>query len=91
MQIKGTIKRINPTVQVSDKFSKREIFVETQEQYPQTLGIQFENAKCGVLENYAVGQAVVVDINLRGRDWQKAEGIGNSTYLQGWKINLDTF
>jgi len=91
MQIKGVIKRINPTVNVSDKFSKREIFVETVEQYPQTLGVQFENAKCAVLDLYQVGQAVVVDVNLRGRDWQKAEGIGNNTYLQGWKIEADAF
>jgi hypothetical protein len=91
MQIKGTIKRINPTIEISDKFSKREIFVETSEQYPQIIGVQFENAKCGMLRNYSVGQNVIVDVNLRGRDWQKADEIRNITYLQGWKIESDAF
>jgi hypothetical protein len=91
MQIKGTIKRINPTIEISDKFSKREIFVETTEQYPQIIGVQFENVKCDVLNNYSVGQNVVVDVNLRGRDWQKADEIRNITYLQGWKIESDAF
>jgi hypothetical protein len=91
MQIKGTIKRINPTIEISDKFSKREIFVETSEQYPQIIGVQFENVKCDVLNNYSVGQNVIVDVNLRGRDWQKADEIRNITYLQGWKIESDAF
>jgi hypothetical protein len=91
MQIKGTIKRINPTIEISDKFSKRELFVETSEQYPQIIGVQFENVKCDVLNNYSVGQNVIVDVNLRGRDWQKADEIRNITYLQGWKIESDAF
>jgi hypothetical protein len=91
MQIKGTIKRINPTIEISDKFSKREIFVETSEQYPQIIGVQFENVKCEMLNNYSVGQNVIVDVNLRGRDWQKADEIRNITYLQGWKIESDAF
>ena len=91
MQIKGTIKRINPTIEISEKFSKREIFVETSEQYPQIIGVQFENVKCDVLNNYSVGQNVIVDVNLRGRDWQKADEIRNITYLQGWKIESDAF
>jgi hypothetical protein len=91
MQIKGTIKRINPTIEISDKFSKRELFVETSEQYPQIIGVQFENIKCEMLNNYSVGQNVIVDVNLRGRDWQKADEIRNITYLQGWKIESDAF
>jgi hypothetical protein len=91
MQIKGTIKRINPTIEISDKFRKRELFVETSEQYPQIIGVQFENVKCDVLNNYSVGQNVIVDVNLRGRDWQKTDEIRNITYLQGWKIESDAF
>jgi hypothetical protein len=91
MQIKGTIKRINATIEISDKFSKRELFVETSEQYPQIIGVQFENIKCEMLNKYSVGQNVIVDVNLRGRDWQKADEIRNITYLQGWKIESDAF
>jgi len=91
MQIKGSIKRINRYIEISDKFSKRELFVETSEQYPQIIGVQFENIKCEMLNNYSVGQNVIVDVNLRGRDWQKADEIRNITYLQGWKIESDAF
>jgi hypothetical protein len=44
-----------------------------------------------MLNKYSVGQNVIVDVNLRGRDWQKADEIRNITYLQGWKIESDAF
>jgi len=37
MEIKGTVKMIGQTVQVSDKFSKRELVIVTDEKYPQSI------------------------------------------------------
>ena len=85
--IKGKLKVINPTVQVSEKFAKREFVVETEETYPQPLLIQLTKDKCSLADNLQVGQQVEVDINLRGREWTNQQG--NLQYfvsLEAWRI-----
>ncbi len=88
MEITGTIKVIENTQNVgSNGFRKRDIVIVTQEQYPQSLLIQFVQDKCDILNNYQVGQDVKVSINLRGREWVNPQG--ETKYfntIQGWKI-----
>jgi hypothetical protein len=88
MQIKGTVKRVLETQQVSDKFSKREIHVELPDgQYPQTVSVEFTQDKTALLDSVAAGQEVTIDINLRGREWTSPQGetkVFNT--LQGWRI-----
>jgi archaellum component FlaG (FlaF/FlaG flagellin family) len=87
MQVKGTIKRVMPTVTISDKFKKRDIVVTTDGEYPQDLNIQFTQNKCDVLNQYQAGDNVVVDINLKGNDRVSADGVvSNFTKIEGWKI-----
>lgn len=88
MEVKGKIKVINDTQLVSDKFSKREIVVTTDEIYPQDILVQFTQDKCEILDNYAVGQHVSVSINLRGREWTSPKD-GTVKYfntIEGWRI-----
>ncbi len=89
MEVTGIIKRIENTQEVGNNgFKKRDVVIETQEQYPQTLGIQFVQDKCAVLDKYAEGQTVEIGINLRGREWTNAKGelvVFNT--IQGWKIS----
>ena len=87
MQVSGKIKVINATQQVSASFQKRELVVTTDEQYPQHILIEFNQDKCDILNNYSVGQEVVVSINLRGREWVNPQG--ETRYfnsIQGWRI-----
>jgi hypothetical protein len=87
MQIQGKIKLINPEQVVSDKFKKREIVVETSDQYPQAILIQFTQDKCSILDKYAVGQEVTVHINLRGREWTAPDGVVKYfNTIEGWRI-----
>jgi hypothetical protein len=87
MQIQGKIKLINPEQVVSDKFKKREIVVETADQYPQAILIQFTQDKCSILDKYAVGQEVTVHINLRGREWTAPDGVVKYfNTIEGWRI-----
>ena len=87
MEVKGKIKVINDTQVVSDKFSKREIVVTTDETYPQDVLIQFTQDKCGILDNYSVGQHVSVSINLRGREWTSPQGeVKYFNTIEGWRI-----
>lgn len=87
MEVTGKIKVINAEQQVSASFKKRELVVATEEQYPQFISINFVQDKCDLLNNYNVGEAVKVSINLRGREWVNPQG--ETKYfndIQGWRI-----
>ena len=87
MEVIGKIKVINAEQQVSASFRKRELVVETSEEYPQFISINFIQDKCDVLNGYNVGEEVKVGINLRGREWVNPQG--ETKYfndIQGWRI-----
>jgi hypothetical protein len=89
MDIKGRIIEINNTVQVSDKFRKREFVVEFAEntQYPEYIKFELTQDKCDLLNGFSTGQEVNVFFNLRGRRWTDPKG--ETKYfnsLQAWKI-----
>ena len=88
MNIKGKLKEINPTIVVSDKFSKREfVLTENSSQYPQDLLIQLTQDKCSLIDGFNVGQEIEVQINLRGREWINPQG--ETKYfntIEAWKI-----
>jgi single-stranded DNA-binding protein len=87
MEVTGKIKVVNAEQQVSASFKKRELVVATEEQYPQFISINFVQDKCDLLNNYNVGDAVKVSINLRGREWVNPQG--ETKYfndIQGWRI-----
>lgn len=87
MEVTGFIKKITETEKVSDSFSKREVWVETTEQYPQTLNIQFVQDACDYLDKYKVNDNVKVSINLRGRLWTSPQGEEKCfNTIQGWRI-----
>lgn len=68
-------------------FRKREMVITTEEQYPQHIMVEFVQDKCDLLNNFQVGQAVKVSINLRGREWTNPQG--ETKYfnsIQGWRI-----
>jgi hypothetical protein len=88
MEIKGTVKMIGQTVQVSDKFSKRELVLVTDEKYPQSILVEFNQDACSLLDPYAVGSKVGVKVNIRGREWVNPKD-GQVKYfntIQGWQI-----
>ena len=87
MEVLGNVKVIGNEVQVNPTFKKRELVVTTDETYPQHIMIEFTQDKCDLLSNYAIGEAVKVSINLRGREWQSPQG--ETKYfnsIQGWRI-----
>lgn len=88
MEISGAIKLIKPTTSHgANNFRKREMVLNTNEQYPQNLLIEFTQDKCDLLNNFQAGQQVTVSINLRGNEWVSPQG--ETKYfntLQGWKI-----
>lgn len=87
MEILGTVKVIGESVEVSASYKKRELVVTTDEQYPQSIAIEFPQDKGSLLDYYEVGQSVKVSINLGGREWVNPQG--ETKYfnsIKGWKI-----
>jgi len=88
MELKGSIKFIGSTTQVTDSFKKRDLVITTEEQYPQHILIEFGQDKCDIIDKYKVGETVEVGINLRGREWTnpKDGAVKYFNSIQGWKI-----
>ena len=90
MEIQGRIKQIFPSQVIGQNgFEKRDLVITTEEQYPQTIIIQFTQQRCDLLDSLQVGQNVKVYINIRGREWTNPQGeIKYFNTIEGWKIEL---
>ena len=90
MEVQGSIKVIGVVQEISATFKKRELVVSTDEQYPQTLSIEFIQDKTELLNKFEIGQNVKVGINLRGREWEnpQTKEIKYFNSIQGWRIEL---
>ena len=88
LKLTGAIKVIGKTLQVTDKFTKREIVItDTSTQYPQDIMFQFTQDKCSQLDPFMEGQEVEISFNLRGRLWTSPQGEDKYfNTLEGWRI-----
>jgi len=87
MEVTGTVKRLLPVQNVSATFRKRELVVNTDEQYPQTVAIEFTQDKVDLLDRVREGESVTVSINIRGREWTSPQGeVRYFVTLQGWRV-----
>lgn len=89
MEISGKIKIIKEIQSIgASGFKKRELIVNTNEQYPQILLIEFIQDNCELLNRFSVDDEVIISINLRGREWKNTNGeIKYYNTFLGWKIN----
>ena len=89
MEVQGTIKVIGETQTFGTSgFKKRELVIETDEQYKQSILIEFVQDKTELLDKFQVGKGVKIGVNLRGREWVNPQG--ETKYfnsIQGWNIN----
>lgn len=86
-KISGTVKLLNDTVQVSERFAKREFVIQTGEMYPQTILFQSTQEKCALLDGVQIGEQVEVSFDLKGREWVNPQG--ETKYfnsLEAWRI-----
>jgi single-strand DNA-binding protein len=85
----GTLIAKSETQQVSDKFKKREFVLMTTDnvngtEYPNPLKMQAVQAKCDVLDKYAIGSQVSVSFNVKGNSYTDKKD-GSTKYI----VNLD--
>lgn len=88
MEVTGKVKVIGIEQQVTTAYKKRELVITTDEQYPQSIMIEFAQDKCNLLNSYEVGQDVKVGINIGGREWVNPQG--ETKYfnsIKGWKVD----
>lgn len=86
MQVVAKIKRILDTNVVSENFKMRDIHVQTEEQFSQTLSIQFVQDRTSLLDNFKPGDKVKIEVNLRGKEVTKDDKTIVFNTIQGWKI-----
>lgn len=87
-KLTGVIKVINPTVQVTEKFAKREFVVtDATSMYPQDIMFQMAKDKLEILDAFGVGQEVEVSFNVKGREWTSPQGeVKYFNTLECWRI-----
>ena len=83
MEVSGKVVSVGQTESVGQNgFTKRLLVIETNEQYPQKLPIDFVKDKTSLLDQIKIDQDVMIQINLRGSEhngrWY--------AQIQGWKI-----
>ena len=89
MELTGIISVIKDEQQVSANFKKREVVITTEEQYPQSILIEFHQDKCNSVDNRKVGDKVKIAFNLRGRIWTNPQGEDKYfNTIQGWRVEL---
>ena len=89
MEIKGRIKKISETVQISERFRKREFVIEyaSNPDYPQPLQFEMVQDRCELLDSFQEGQQVEISFDLRGREWTNPQGqVKYFNSLQAWKL-----
>ena len=87
MEVSGKIKVLGETQTFGSGFTKRQLVVTTEDQYPQDIAIDFVKDKIDLLEKFEVGNHVKVSINLGGREWINPQGVSKYfNSLTGWRI-----
>ncbi|MFK7890716.1 MAG: DUF3127 domain-containing protein [Granulosicoccus sp.] len=80
----GKIVKIFDAEQKSATFQAREFVIEVSDgQYPQMVKFQLVQDKCTLVDDYAEGDDVEVEFDLRGREWNEKY----FTNLQAWRIS----
>lgn len=82
LKVSGSVYKIEPVREVSDKLKVREFVIKTSETYPQFIKFDTMNDKTSLLDSIKVGQEVEVFFNLRGREWNDKV----FTSLTAWRI-----
>jgi hypothetical protein len=85
MEVFGKVIVLGETMTVGSAgtFKKRTIVIETDEQYKQTIPVDFVQDKTEILNAYKVGESVKIGINIRGNEYNGKYYVS----LNGWNIN----
>ena len=83
------VEKINPTKQITERFSKAELIGNIEGEYPENYLFEFPNDKAKLLDDVIEDTYVTIYYNMRSnRVPPKNEGEDDRFFisLQGWKI-----
>jgi len=87
-EVSGKLHVKNDTVQVTDRFSKREFVLEIEDgMYPQHIKFQLTQDRVSLLDAFEVSDMLHVSFNLKGREYTNPQGeVSYFTNLNAWRI-----
>lgn len=88
MEITGILKVKMDTQVVSDRFKKREFILTTEptSSYPQHILLQVTQDKCDSINQFKEGDELKVQVNLRGREYNGANGVKYFNTIEAWSV-----
>ena len=91
LEVIGKLIEKGPTMQVSERFKKREFVLDITEEvngnaYPNFAKLQAVQNRCELLDSYNEGDMVKVSFNIRGNKWEKDGKVNYITSLDAWRI-----
>ncbi len=90
MEITGKLLECLDTVQVSERFRKREFVLEYADnpEYPEYIKFELAHERCELLDPFQPGQKVRVEFDLKGRRWTDPQGqVKYFNSLRAWRLN----
>lgn len=92
MEINGKIHKIFDTVEVSDKFKKREFVLIEENEYNGKIyynypKFQMTQDKVTILDMFKIGDVVDVKFNLRGNEYTKDGKTSYFVSLDAWRVD----
>jgi len=91
-EVVGKLYKKFDTVQVSDRFQKREFVIEVQDgAYPQLVKFQMTQDRCSTLDPVNVDEMIKVSFNLKGREYTNKNGeVMYFTNLDAWRVESNS-
>jgi len=87
MEVSGKIKFLNIDQKITETYTKSDVVITTDEQYPQHIFIEFGGQKSDLLDQCKIGDNVNISINIRGREWTNPQGdVKYFNSIQGWRV-----
>ena len=88
MEVQGVIYSIGQVQEITEKFKKQEIILQTiNGEYSQHIKIQFTQKRIDILQGFKIGDNVECSINLTGKLYKNKEGKEDCfTSVDCWKI-----
>lgn len=90
-EIKGKLIEKYDSVQVTDRFKKREFVIEFRENpgsydFVETIKFQLTQDRCDLLDNVLSGDEIKINFNIKGRRWEKDGQVNYFNNLEAWKV-----
>lgn len=90
-EISGKIIEKYNTIQVNDRFKKREFVIEKTEsnggmEFTDHIKFQLTQDRCSLVDNIEVNDEVKVSFNIRGNKWERDGKVNYFTNLDAWRI-----